>query len=252
MYRGIGVSVASHSVGWGLYLLTFHSAHRQINALLESKGYTNCNPSYKDFASACVAATVTGTILTPLQVLKTRRQLSDGKQQKKASGCRSIISKEGWRSLFKGVGPQIVLTGNTTIQVTLYEFLRRRFFTNTDNPSPWQVAMASAVSKAISSALFNPIEVVRTRLQAHRSHQGIKEYQGMMDGLATIWRTEGLAGMYRGLPVNVARVIPSTVFAFIAYEKCLSMINNAHQLFTHWSTMAASNALAVGRAQISW
>lgn len=246
MYKGIGVSVASHSIGWGLYLLSFHSAQRQIADLLEKRGYHDCNASYRDFASACVAATATGTILTPLHVLKTRRQLSAGSE----GGCRSIVKKEGWRTLFKGVVPQVVLTGNTTIQVTLYEFLRRRFFTNTDDPSPWQVAMASAVSKAVSSALFNPLEVVRTRLQAHKS-QGFKEYKGMMDGLATIWRTEGITGMYRGLPVNVARVIPSTVFAFVAYEKCLSMMNEAHALFTQLTLATLWNGV-VSRAQISW
>lgn len=226
MYRGLGVSVASHSLGWGLYLFTFHSAHRKINSFCDSKGYGDVSPLYKDFASACVAATITGTALTPLQVVKTRRQLHEGSKSSSV-GCREIASKEGLRSLFKGIVPQIVLTGNTTIQVTLYEYLRRRFFTNTDNPSPIQVAMASAVSKAISSALFNPLEVLRTRLQMLHQ-QGVKEYQGMVDGLATIWRTEGISGMYRGLPVNVARVIPSTVFAFVAYEKFLYFFSLIH------------------------
>lgn len=229
MYRGLGISVASHSIGWGLYLLSFHSAQRHITEALDARK-CQINPAYKDFASACVAATTTGALLTPLHVIKTRRQLSTGVDR---SSCRGIASREGWKKLFKGVVPQIVLTGNTTIQVTLYEFLRRRFFTNTDNPSPVQVVMASAVSKAVSSALFNPLEVVRTRLQA--KNYGEKEYKGMMDGLASIWRAEGLAGMYRGLPVNVARVIPSTVFAFVAYEKCLSGLEDMHRYVSQWT-----------------
>lgn len=252
MYRGLGVSVASHSLGWGLYLLTFHSAHQQINSFLDDKGYRDVSPLYKDFSSACVAATITGTVLTPLQVLKTRRQLHDGSKSSNSS-LRTIVCREGMRSLFKGIVPQIVLTGNTTIQVTLYEYLRRRFFTNTDNPSPIQVAMASAVSKAISSAFFNPLEVLRTRLQMLHQ-QGVKEYQGVIDGLSTIWRTEGVAGMYRGLPVNVARVIPSTVFAFVAYEKFFYFFSLIHSGIVSQMTYGKvvkstpSNSLA----QLSW
>lgn len=235
MYRGIGVAVASHSLGWGMYLLTFHSAHRHVNHLVEQYGYESCSASSKDFMSACVAAGVTGTMLTPLQVLKTRKQLHQGNLSSTSKlGCKAIVSNEGWRSLFKGVAPQILLTGNTTIQVTLYEFFRRSFFTNKDDPSPVQVATASAVSKAISSALFNPFEVLRTRIQANRLHHGSSNnYNGMMNGLATIWRTEGIAGMYRGLPVNVLRVMPSTVVAFIAYEKLLAVFTNAHQSISH-------------------
>lgn len=251
MYRGLGVSVASHSIGWGLYLYTFHSSHQKINNFLDTNGYKDVSPLSKDFASACVAATITGTLLTPLQVVKTRRQLQEGSASRMS--CRQIASREGVRSLFKGVVPQIVLTGNTTIQVTLYEYLRRRFFTNSDDPSPWQVAMASAVSKAISSALFNPLEVLRTRLQMINQHGG-KEYQGMIDGFATIWKTEGISGMYRGLPVNVARVVPSTVFAFVIYEKFLHLFSLVHGgLVSQLTQMTLTkNAASNPSAQLSW
>lgn len=245
MYRGITVSVLSHSLGWGAYLLTFRSAQDNIEKLMEqhdakvreaAADVRNCftfdryvGASSRDFAAACVAATVTGAMITPLHVIKTRRQLCDRVHGggMDADSLRGIVRNEGWRSMFRGLGPQILLTGNTTVQVTIYEWFRRNTFTNPEDPSSLQVAVASAISKAVACALFNPLEVVRTRLQDQRNRMN-SGYRGMAAGLHTIWRTEGLAGMYRGLPVNILRVIPSTVMAFVLYEKCLWLIRSSH------------------------
>ncbi|KPA86378.1 putative mitochondrial mitochondrial carrier protein [Leptomonas pyrrhocoris] len=240
MYKGIGVSVVSHSLGWGLYLLTFRSAQQHVTELLGDRlSNSVLEASGRDFLSACIAATITGTVITPLHVLKTRRQLFDGQRMVNGKpaqplpsglgGVRAIVQREGWTAMFRGLGPQIVLTSNTTIQVTIYEWFRRNCFTNHEDPSPLQVALASAFSKAVACCVFNPLEVVRTRLQDQRNH-GSREYASMWVGLQTIWRSEGLLGMYRGLPVNVARVIPSTVMAFVLYEKCLWAIRTTSQV----------------------
>lgn len=254
MYRGIAVSVVSHSFGWGAYLLTFRSAQDRIEKLMErhdakvrelagntQRSFTfdrYVGSSSRDFMAACVAATITGTMITPLHVIKTRRQLCDHTHGKTASDSFwGIIRNEGWRAMFRGLGPQILLTGNTTVQVTIYEWFRRNAFTNHDDPSSFEVAVASAFSKAVACVLFNPLEVVRTRLQDRRNHLST-EYSSMTSGLQTIWRTEGFAGMYRGLPVNVLRVIPSTVAAFVLYEKCLWLIRTSHMAVVNGSLHA--------------
>lgn len=243
MYRGMCVSVVSHSLGWGLYLLTFRSAQKRLDDALNLHG-ASMNESQRDFLAACAAASITGTVITPLHVIKTRRQLAERGTNCNAS-VRSIARKEGWASLFRGVGPQVLLTGNTCIQVTIYEWFRRNCFTNKEDPSSIQVALASAFSKAVASALFNPLEVVRTRLQDQRNRVSA-EYSSMRAGLQTIWRREGLTGLYRGLPVNVMRVIPSTVMAFVLYEKCLWAIRSSYNIIVAGLT---GPAMAYGGTQ---
>ncbi|EPY24864.1 solute carrier family 25 (mitochondrial folate transporter), member 32 [Strigomonas culicis] len=234
MYRGLAVSVVSHSIGWGMYLLTFRKARHELDHALgpvgaESSRGWQLGHAPRDFASACVAATITGTVITPIHVIKTRRQLHDCASKRES--VRQIVAQQGWRAMFRGMGPQILLTGNTTIQVTIYEYLRRRCFRDKEDPSPLQVALASGVSKAIACALFNPLEVVRTRLQDKRN-LGRPEYGSMSAGLHTIWRTEGIQGLYRALPVNIMRVVPSAMMAFVLYEKCLWGIRQTYRM-TH-------------------
>ncbi|ORC92130.1 putative mitochondrial carrier protein [Trypanosoma theileri] len=236
VYRGITVSIISHSLGWGMYLMTFRTAQQKFFGPLEKNLIKNDTLSDKDthkgsatcdFMSACVASIITGTMITPLNMIKTRRQLYDVRTYHKPrgffSGLKAIVTTEGLSTLFRGVGPQILLTGSTTIQVTLYEGIKREIFSDNNNPTSLEVALASAVSKATASTICNPLEVVRTRLQDKRN-RSLFEYRSMSAALCTIWRTEGVLGLYRGLPVNICRVIPSTVMAFVLYEKCLAAV----------------------------
>lgn len=231
MYKGITVAMFSYSAAWGIYMLSFRTAQQKLFVLPKEKTEQNFNDikvidecAVYVFLSACVAALITGTCLTPLNFLKTRRQLHDGKINDASVGLfeslKSTIKKEGVLSLLRGVGPQILLTGSTTIQITLYEELKRKTFRDGKNPSFVEVAFASALSRAVALTICNPLEVVRTRLQDKRSCF-LPEYSSMCRAFGTIWRTEGILGLYRGLPVNIFRVIPTTVTTVFLYEKSL-------------------------------
>lgn len=228
VYRGVTLAVVSYSLAWGSYLLTFRMAQQNLfpakqetMASLTDKGDISRNVM-RDFFSACVASLITGSLVTPFYFLKTRRQLHDmgkyGEPRDIVTGLKAHVKREGFLSLMRGVGPQILLTGSTTVQVTLYEELKRKTFKDSENPSFMEVAFASAVSRATASTICNPLEVVRTRLQDKRSCF-LREYSSMWTAFCTIWRTEGVSGLYRGLPVNICRVIPTTVMTVVIYEK---------------------------------
>jgi solute carrier family 25 folate transporter 32 len=89
------------------------------------------------------------------------------------------------------------------------------------------VACVSGLSKAVASTVCNPLEVCRTRLQDRRNF-GNPDYANMSAAFRTIWRNEGVRGLYRGVGVNVMRVIPTTVCAFVLYEKLVAGIHSFH------------------------
>jgi len=230
LYRGVVMAVSSHSIGWGCYLTLFRTLQGRI------RNVTGQDTTSGDFAAACVAAATTATIVTPLNLVKTRTQLHDVAGQKHKgilATFRAVTAENGWRALFRGLGPQILLSFHTTIQVALYECLSRALWGERgkkDAPM-MKVAIASALSKSVAVVACNPLEVCRTRMQDERNktrfitstnHFGFKSTFQL---LRHIYATEGTRGMYRGTAVNVLRVIPTTVVAFIAYEKCLSVIH---------------------------
>jgi solute carrier family 25 folate transporter 32 len=222
MYRGVGVAVGAHSVGWGLYLTTFRTGQAWVQT------WTGKPSTTGDFLGACLAAVFTATMVTPLNLLKTRAQLHDKKEGSRKrgviGGLRHIVRTEGWRTLLRGVGPQILLSSHTTIQVALYECIKRSLWGTGDEAPMLGIAAVSAGSKAFAATICNPLEVVRTRLQ-DKKNRGVEGYSTMGNAFRTIIATEGMRGLYRGIFVNVCRVVPTTVVAFVLYEKCLRTIH---------------------------
>jgi hypothetical protein len=227
MFRGVKIAVISHSFGWGMYLTVFRTLQQKLAK--ENGGDTTLG----DFVSACGAAGVTSAVVTPLNFLKTNIQLASAKEKVTAKSIlKKTIQEQGVFALMRGLGPQFLLSSHTTIQVALYELIKRWMWSNPDGKGGHQeapmygVALASAVSKGFASALCNPLEVCRTRLQDTRNAKSL-DYASMGQAFRTIWNSEGYRGLYRGVTVNVCRVVPTTVVAFVMYETILSVMHRA-------------------------
>lgn len=54
-------------------------------------------------------------------------------------------------------------------------------------------------------------------LQVQNPHS-IK-YNGTVQGLKYIWRTEGLRGLFKGNGTNCARIVPNSAVKFYSYEE---------------------------------
>lgn len=224
MYRGVGVAVGSHSLGWGTYLTLFRLCQGNME---ERWGGSSTSA---DIVSAICAACVTATAVTPLNLIKTRKQLAnrgDAEQLPKGvwKSLRHIVRTEGSWAVFRGVGPQILLSLHTTIQVAMYECMKREMWGDKADVPVTGVVAVSAVSKSFASAVCNPLEVVRTRLQAVKNSGEESKYSTMGQAFKTLWKEEGIRGMYRGVFVNVCRVVPTTVVAFVMYETILKVIH---------------------------
>lgn len=58
-------------------------------------------------------------------------------------------------------------------------------------------------------ALFYPLDTVRRRLQGNGARGQLRLYANTRDCLGQIWRNEGTAGFFAGLPVHLLRLLPS-------------------------------------------
>jgi solute carrier family 25 folate transporter 32 len=83
-------------------------------------------------------------------------------------------------------------------------------------PSPIDYLLSPALAGAATTALTNPVWVIKTRmLSSDRGAAGA--YPSMAAGVRSIYRNEGLAGFYRGLGVSLIGVSHGAV-QFAVYE----------------------------------
>lgn len=122
-------------------------------------------------------------------------------------------------TLYRGLTPN--LTGNALSWASFF-FFKTRFedllmlARGSERPTPSDYFVASALGGAATSFISNPIWVVKTRMLA--SDKGSKgAYPSMWSGFRTIYSTEGVRGLYRGLGVSMIGVSHGAV-QFAVYE----------------------------------
>ena len=86
-----------------------------------------------------------------------------------------------------------------------------------------------AIGLALSAALANPIDMVRTRIHAQAG--GVVRYASTLAAAAAIVSGEGGVGaLYRGLGITLLRTLPNTGIQFGVYEACKDILS-AYDLY---------------------
>ncbi|GBE77232.1 mitochondrial carrier [Sparassis latifolia] len=173
------------------------------------------------FVLGGMAACVAVTFSNPPDVAKTRLQLQG--ELAKDGGIKvykntlDVVLKtwqhEGIRGVQRGLAPayvyQILLNGS---RLGFYEPIR--YWTNVSlgiSPShqvPFTSVFAGAVSGAIGASLGSPLFLVKARMQAYSPALPVGAqhyYKSSWDALATIFRVEGVRGLWRGIDAAILR-----------------------------------------------
>ncbi|KAK9130889.1 hypothetical protein Sjap_011376 [Stephania japonica] len=138
----------------------------------------------------------------------------------------SIVSSQGPLALYRGMGaPFASVTFQNAMVFQVYAELSRALGASpncNDAPSYKNVALAGVGTGALQSFLLSPVELVKIRLQLQTSqhlnnHQNHKP-KGPVSVIKSIWKIEGIRGMYRGLVITVLRDAPAHGVYFSTYE----------------------------------
>ncbi|EON69988.1 hypothetical protein W97_09254 [Coniosporium apollinis CBS 100218] len=193
--------------------------------------------------AGCGAVTVTHSFET----VKIRLQLQGELQSKKDAprlyrgvlhGASVILKNEGMRGLLRGLSCgyiyQMTLNG---CRLGFYEPLRKSLTTalfKDPNVQSFGVNIFSgAASGILGAAAGSPFFLVKTRLQSYSPFLPVgtqHHYRSAWDGLSTIYRNEGVKGLYRGVGPAMVRTgfgssvqLPTYFFAKRRLVKHLGM-----------------------------
>lgn len=102
-------------------------------------------------------------------------------------------------------------------------------------------AFSGATAGLVSGIVTCPLDVIKTKLQAAGGFrrpgiQGSVPPSGFTGTAKTIWKEEGIRGMYRGLGPIIFGYLPTWAVYFTVYERCKSLLGQGGMLIFYFHT----------------
>jgi len=139
----------------------------------------------------------------------------------------SIPRLEGWRGLFRGLGPNLAgVVPASAIKFYTYGNCKRILSEkwNYGKEAAWVHIVSAATAGIATGTATNPIWLVKTRLQLDKSraektgYVTARRYKNSLDCVRQVLRQEGFKGMYRGLGASYLGAAESTLHLTV-YEQ---------------------------------
>jgi len=228
LWRGVGAVAISAGPAHALHFGVYESAKHKLFPFAE-----RCNaPDATVHAAAGALATLgSESLMAPLDVVKQRMQLNTlSPKQTSSLGVfsyiRYVYKHFGITAFFAGLSSSLVMSVPfSTTQFVVYEaskstILHLRETLNPSNAESFSAThhcIAGALAGACASAITNPLDVVKTRLQT-QGERGARRYRGMIHAMKHIWYEEGSMGFLRGLQARIFFHAPAAAICWTTYE----------------------------------
>ncbi|XP_021718080.1 folate transporter 1, chloroplastic-like isoform X2 [Chenopodium quinoa] len=186
---------------------------------------------WENATAGAVAGFATVAIMHPLDVVRTRFQVNDGRisnlpsYKNTPNAIFTIARSEGSRGLYAGFTPAVI---GSSISWGLFFFFysraKKRYSRDEeDKLSPGHHLAAAAEAGALVSFFTNPVWVIKTRLQLQNPLHQTRQYSGVYDALRTITKEEGWTALYRGIWPSLLLVSHGAI-QFTAYEELRKLL----------------------------
>jgi len=219
----------------GLPVLLFFSIPKTgvrfgSNQALKNNIFTDYKTNRLSNFLAGVGAGITEAIfvVTPQETLKTKLihdRFQPAPQYKGLfDGVQKIYATQGFNGIYRGLVPTILRQGsNQGVRFFVYEEVKTLLSKNF-GASPTSVPVtffAGAVAGAASVFANTPIDVVKTQMQGLEA----KKYKNGLDCFVSIFKNEGIRGLYKGTVPRLGRVVLDVALTFTLYEKITNLLN---------------------------
>ena len=196
--------------------------------VLKSLPFGKIEPNSTKYFASCmlggvIACGPTHTSVTPLDLVKTRRQVDPKIYTSNFSAWKAIFRNEGFRGVFFGWSPTLIgYSFQGAGKYGFYEVFKHAYgdvlFPNLNRTVVFLGASASA--EFIADVFLCPFEAIKVRMQTTLPPYA----QNLRQGWTKITAKEGIAGLYKGLVPLWGRQIPYTMCKFATFEETVKLI----------------------------
>ncbi|KAK7228588.1 hypothetical protein V2G26_000758 [Clonostachys chloroleuca] len=173
-----------------------------------------------------LACGLTHAGVTPLDLVKTRRQVDSKLYTSNFQAWGKIYRGEGLRGIFTGWSPTLFgYSAQGAFKYGWYEYFKKTY---SDAVGPEAAVKyrtglylaASASAEFLADIALCPFEAVKVRMQGSLQ----SPFRGTFHGISSVTAKEGVAGLYKGIYPLWGRQIPYTMMKFASFETIVEMI----------------------------
>ncbi|KAK9451544.1 mitochondrial carrier domain-containing protein [Limtongia smithiae] len=170
----------------------------------------------------------THSAMTPLDLVKCRRQVDASLYSSNFQAWKTIIKSDGLGGIFTGLGATMIgysLQGAG--KYGFYELFKKQYadIVGEETAHNYRTALylaASASAEVLADILLCPWESIKVRTQTTLPPFA----SSAMDGFKKVVAAEGYGGLYKGLAPLWARQVPYTMVKFASFERTVEAIYN--------------------------
>ncbi|KAL2107939.1 hypothetical protein VUR80DRAFT_4480 [Thermomyces stellatus] len=173
-----------------------------------------------------LACGITHTAVTPLDLVKTRRQVDSSLYKSNMQAWSKIYRAEGLRGVFTGWSPTFFgYSAQGAFKYGWYEYFKKKYsdLAGPEAAVKYRTGLylaASASAEVLADVALCPFEALKVRMQGSMPNP----YKGTVQGITSIVGKEGTAGLFKGIYPLWGRQIPYTMMKFASFETIVEMI----------------------------
>lgn len=184
-----------------------------------------------DFMAGGISGALAKTLAAPMERVKLLLQTQeankrlDGRKYNGIVDCFvRCVKEEGVASLWRGNWANVIRYFPTqAINFSVKDALNRNFCPYDPKKEPGKFfvgrLMSGGSAGAISLVFVYPLDFARTRLGVDVGKAANeRQFNGLMDCCAKIYKTDGLPGLYKGFGISVAGIFVYRAFYFGGYD----------------------------------
>lgn len=173
-----------------------------------------------------LACGTTHSAITPLDLIKCRKQVNPNIYPGNIAGFKTILSKEGLRGLYTGGMPTLIgysLQGCG--KYGFYELFKHKYSTlvGAQKAHEYRTSIylaASASAELLADIMLCPMEAIKVRVQTSNPRFA----NTTREAWSKIVTNEGFGTLYRGLAPLWFRQIPYTMMKFASFERIVEAL----------------------------
>jgi solute carrier family 25 carnitine/acylcarnitine transporter 20/29 len=192
--------------------------------MIQSQAYSKKRESLVHLLAGSIAGVTNVLAGHPLDTLKIRMQMTGASF---SESSKLIVGKEGPLALYKGMtSPLATVPFGKALNFFAYELgLQAMGVENNSSLSLMHASIAGCWAGCISILMATPTELVKCRLQMEGLGKRVQTTKASTL-VKTIFKKEGIRGLYRGLAVTFWRDVPSYGVYFGFFQATRSYLNN--------------------------